>query len=59
MLHFILGHVSLEQQRLLYDSLGTRDDEPVMLHDRSKSDDFCFGVQTIVTGLEVRATARA
>ncbi|MDD1386800.1 TetR/AcrR family tetracycline transcriptional repressor [Curtobacterium flaccumfaciens] len=59
MLHFILGHVSLEQQRLLYDSLGAREGEPAMLHDRSKSDDFCFGVQTIVSGLEIRATSPA
>lgn len=59
MLHFILGHVSLEQQRLHYDSVGARDGEPAMLHDRSESDDFCFGVQTIVTGLEVRAGSRA
>lgn len=59
MLHFILGHVSLEQQRLHYDSVGARDGEPAMLHDRSESDDFCFGVQTIVTGLEVRASSLA
>jgi TetR/AcrR family tetracycline transcriptional repressor len=59
MLHFILGHVSLEQQRLLYDSVGAREGVPAMLHDHGKSDDFCFGVQTIVTGLEVRATSLA
>ncbi|WP_414172571.1 TetR family transcriptional regulator [Clavibacter tessellarius] len=54
MLHFILGHVSLEQQRMTYDSVGARGGRPAMLLDHSRSDGFCFGVETIISGLEAR-----
>ncbi|MBF4562226.1 TetR/AcrR family transcriptional regulator C-terminal domain-containing protein [Microbacterium sp. VKM Ac-2870] len=55
-LHFILGHVSLEQQRMLYDSLGAREGAPVLLSDASGSEGFRFGIDTIIDGLEVRAS---
>lgn len=55
MLHFILGHVSMEQQRLLYDSVGAREGSPLMLQDVDESEGFCFGVDTIIGGLEARA----
>jgi AcrR family transcriptional regulator len=52
LLHFILGHVSQEQQRMQYDSLGAlspavteREDDP--------SADFEFGVGLLVGGLEL------
>ena len=59
--HFILGHVSLEQQRLHYDSLGARTSRPVMLDDSAGANDFAFGVDVIVQGLEVldRSAERA
>lgn len=50
-LHFVLGHVSLEQQRLWYDRLGARDGHLVMLRDLSSVDDFRFGIRTVVLGL--------
>ncbi|MGP9539787.1 TetR family transcriptional regulator [Brachybacterium sp. AOP43-C2-M15] len=55
MLHFLLGHVSLEQQRLQYDSLGARSGEPVTLE--SHEGDFRFGVDILIAGLRDRASA--
>jgi TetR/AcrR family tetracycline transcriptional repressor len=50
LLHFILGHVSHEQQRLQYDSLGvaSAEDNPVATADR---DAFAFGVALLIEGL--------
>jgi AcrR family transcriptional regulator len=54
LLHFVLGHVSHEQQRLQYDSLGVLADG-----DRSPFDEddpaaaFAFGVDLLVGGLEL------
>ena len=54
LLHFVLGHVSHEQQRLQYDSLGVLADG-----DRSPFDEddpaaaFAFGVDLFVGGLEL------
>jgi AcrR family transcriptional regulator len=49
-LHFVLGHVSHEQQRLQFDSLGvvatTASDDA--------ADAFAFGVDVFVAGLRVR-----
>lgn len=55
LLHFILGHVSLEQQQLHYDSLGARSGEPVALSSASGAADFQFGIDTIIAGLRCRA----
>jgi len=54
LLHFVLGHVSHEQQRLQYDSLGVLADG-----DRSPFDEddpaaaFAFGVDLLVGGLQL------
>ncbi|MFC7376875.1 TetR family transcriptional regulator [Brachybacterium sp. GCM10030268] len=57
MLHFILGHVSLEQQRIQYDSLGALSGEPVMLRMESCAGAFRFGVDTIISGLKQHSLA--
>jgi TetR/AcrR family tetracycline transcriptional repressor len=51
LLHFILGHVSHEQQRLQYDSMGVVGSETggVATSDR---DAFAFGVTLLVEGLK-------
>lgn len=53
MFHFVLGHVSLEQQRLQYDSLGALTGEPVALD--LGEQDFQFGVTTVIAGLVQQA----
>jgi AcrR family transcriptional regulator len=58
MLHFVLGYVSLEQQRLLYDRLGARDGDPAALDETERKDRFVFGVNTIVAGLGAEQNAR-
>lgn len=50
-LHFLLGHVSLEQQRLQYDRLGARSGTPVS--PESLEDDFRFGIEVIIAGLRL------
>jgi TetR/AcrR family tetracycline transcriptional repressor len=55
LLHFVLGHVSHEQQRLQYDSLGVLDGgvSPSDLDSRTTGQDaFEFGVALLVTGLD-------
>ena len=55
LLHFVLGHVSHEQQRLQYDSIGvTVDGGP----DASASA-FSFGVDLLVDGLRARVGVHA
>jgi len=53
LVHFVLGHVSHEQQRMQYDSLGALSPE---LKSRGLDDDqaasFAFGVDLLVGGLE-------
>lgn len=49
-LHFVLGFVWHEQQRLQYDSLGARAGEAAGL----ASDDFAFGIDLIADGLRAR-----
>ncbi len=52
LLHYVLGHVQQEQQRLQYDSLGvraSRSDPPDLAADASS--DFRFGVDLLVSGL--------
>jgi len=49
-LHFVLGFVWHEQQRLQYDSLGAREAESSGL----ESEDFSFGLDLIAGGLRAR-----
>lgn len=59
LLHFVLGHVSHEQQRLQYDSLGVLADAPDALSD-DPAKAFAFGVDLLVSGLaSTHAHARA
>jgi AcrR family transcriptional regulator len=61
LLHFILGHVSHEQQRLQYDSLGVLADgaTPDALDgDGEQADSFEFGVTLLVEGLAHHRVAR-
>ncbi|WP_431308023.1 TetR/AcrR family transcriptional regulator C-terminal domain-containing protein [Arenivirga flava] len=57
MLHFVLGHVSLEQQRSHYDRLGALEGRTVPLE--ASEGDFLFGVDTIIAGLRQRAASAA
>jgi TetR/AcrR family tetracycline transcriptional repressor len=54
LLHFVLGHVSSEQQRMQYDSLGavaeTVDNIPHSV--RTPATEFAFGVDLFVSGLQ-------
>lgn len=54
LLHFTLGHVSHEQQRMQYDSLGVlaaRAGSPVDVADSAA--EYAFGVNLLVSGLEL------
>ncbi|MDQ1075414.1 MULTISPECIES: TetR/AcrR family transcriptional regulator C-terminal domain-containing protein [Microbacterium] len=51
-LHYVLGFVWHEQQRLQYDSLGAREGTSGL-----ESDDFAFGLDLIAGGLRARAGA--
>lgn len=53
LLHFVLGHVSHEQQRLQYDSVGV----VVPGGPDTSADAFVFGVELLVDGLRARVTA--
>ncbi|MET4638597.1 TetR/AcrR family transcriptional regulator C-terminal domain-containing protein [Mycetocola sp. 2940] len=60
MLHFILGHVSHEQQRLQYDSLGVLADgaRPVALDEAGEQRAaFAFGIDLLTAGLRARSIA--
>lgn len=52
MLHFVLGHVSLEQQRLQYDMLGALTGDSLAHGSKEQEGDFEFGVDTVIAGLE-------
>ena len=59
LLHFVLGHVSHEQQRLQYDSLGVLaagDSSPLDEDDPAAA--FAFGVDLLVGGLELSRSRR-
>jgi AcrR family transcriptional regulator len=60
LLHFVLGHVSHEQQRLQYDSLGVLaaapDASPLEEDDPAAA--FAFGVGLLVDGLEFSRSRR-
>jgi AcrR family transcriptional regulator len=59
LLHFVLGHVSHEQQRLQYDSLGVlADAEPSPLDEDDPAAAFSFGVGLLVGGLELSRSRR-
>ncbi|MDR6971548.1 AcrR family transcriptional regulator [Leifsonia shinshuensis] len=54
LLHFVLGHVSHEQQRIQYDSLGVLVDHPESpLDEDDPAAAFAFGVGLFVGGLEL------
>ncbi|QAY59414.1 TetR family transcriptional regulator [Microbacterium protaetiae] len=53
LLHFVLGHVSHEQQRLQYDSLGV----VVGRGPDASADAFAFGVDLLVEGLRARVVS--
>ena len=52
LLHFVLGHVSHEQQRMQFDSIGVLANG-ASVHDGAPSSDFAFGVDLLVGGLEL------
>jgi TetR/AcrR family tetracycline transcriptional repressor len=54
LLHFVLGHVSHEQQRMQYDSIGILTDLPgaAPLEEDNPAAEFAFGVDLLVKGLE-------
>jgi AcrR family transcriptional regulator len=64
LLHFVLGHVSHEQQRLQADSLGvvteahSADPATAFAGDRGRAA-FDFGITLLLTGLDVQARSRA
>ncbi|WP_431218776.1 TetR/AcrR family transcriptional regulator C-terminal domain-containing protein [Leifsonia xyli] len=59
LLHFVLGHVSHEQQRIQYDSLGVLADEPASpLDEDDPAAAFAFGVGLLVGGLELSRSRR-
>ena len=59
LLHFVLGHVSHEQQRIQYDSLGVLAHEPVSpLDEDDPAAAFAFGVGLLVGGLELSRSRR-
>jgi AcrR family transcriptional regulator len=59
LLHFVLGHVSHEQQRIQYDSLGVLADEPAApLDEDDPAAAFAFGVGLLVGGLELSRSRR-
>lgn len=58
LLHFVLGHVSHEQQRMQYDSLGVLADDvaPAALDEHGEqSAAFAFGVALLIDGLRQHA----
>jgi TetR/AcrR family tetracycline transcriptional repressor len=62
LLHFVLGHVSHEQQRMQYDSLGvvTPDAGMSPQAEDDPATEFAFGVDLLVGGLElIRRKSRA
>ncbi|MEV8212825.1 TetR/AcrR family transcriptional regulator C-terminal domain-containing protein [Leifsonia sp. NPDC077715] len=59
LLHFVLGHVSHEQQRIQYDSLGVLADQPASpLDEDDPAAAFAFGVGLLVGGLELSRSRR-
>jgi AcrR family transcriptional regulator len=59
LLHFVLGHVSHEQQRLQYDSLGVLADAGASpLDEDDPAAAFSFGVGLLVGGLELSRSRR-
>jgi AcrR family transcriptional regulator len=55
LLHFVMGHVSHEQQRMQYDSFGVvaPDAEASPLQASGSAADFAFGVDLLIGGLQV------
>lgn len=55
LLHFIVGHVFYQQQRMCYDSLGVTSDQVGASVERvsTPEDDFGFGLDVYLTGLDL------
>lgn len=58
MRHFLLGHVSLEQQRQQYDRMGARVEHIADPSADATEEDFRFGTDTIIAGLAARVLAQ-
>ncbi|WP_348788740.1 TetR family transcriptional regulator [Leifsonia sp. NPDC080035] len=59
LLHFVLGHVSHEQQRMQYDSIGVLSDAGAApAEDDDPAAEFAFGVGLFVGGLELSRSRR-
>lgn len=52
LLHFVLGHVQHEQQRMQYDSLGIVAEDHSPLQQQDTATPFSFGVKLLTSGLE-------
>ena len=61
LLHFVIGHVSHEQQRMQYDSLGVVVPDLSLSPQRDHDDasEFAFGVDLLVGGLEQNGSPRS
>ena len=57
LLHFVVGHVSLEQQRRQYDNLGVLPGPAADLHPEVAEGDFRFGVDVLIAGMRQRGGA--
>jgi len=57
LLHFVLGHVSREQQRMQFDSLGAVDSSSG--EQQTSATGFTFGVDLLVSGLQSRYQHRS
>ncbi|WP_019182177.1 TetR/AcrR family transcriptional regulator C-terminal domain-containing protein [Microbacterium yannicii] len=57
LLHFVLGHVSHEQQKMQFDSLGIRGSDSADPSKDTAEAEFAFGVGLLVTGLRESLTA--
>ena len=57
LLHFVVGHVSLEQQRRQSDNLGVLPGPAADLHPEVAEGDFRFGVDVLIAGLRQRGGA--
>lgn len=60
LLHFVLGHVSHEQQRMQYDSIGVlaTGEATDPLDEADSAEAFAFGVDLLVGGLELSRSRR-
>jgi TetR/AcrR family tetracycline transcriptional repressor len=61
LLHFVLGHVSHEQQRMQYDSIGVLSAAPTAspLEEEDTEAEFVFGIDLLLGGLELARSRSA